>query len=95
MNNIRYKCLWCDFDTPQIRGLKYHVQKMHLTKKYSNLTAGRILRGTKGNITHDNLLVASVSYSPIHTDVKVREYANSIIQKYLSYTVLYNPLHFA
>jgi len=98
MDNIKYKCLWCDFNSSQIKGLKYHVLKMHISKKYSNRVAGRLLKNYVSDIRiNEKIIIAAISYSPKPASVNKenRKISNYIISEKLGYNVSFEPIHFA
>ncbi len=97
MNNLKYKCLWCEFESIQIRGLKNHIYVKHNAKIYNNKHANNILSNRKTLNTNEEKLIAAVSYKPRHTNKNkvVRQIAIDIITKNLSIQVKREkPTHF-
>lgn len=70
MYNMEYKCIWCDFKSYRIRGLKYHAFLKHRLLRYSIYKSKSILGGITSNVEKKDLLVAAISYMPKHISNK-------------------------
>jgi len=82
MENIKYKCLWCDKEVSRISNLRQHSFMMHNKSIYTLSKSQKILEEKKYNNNETELLIAALCYVPKHSKNKeLKKYALNIVKK--------------